>query len=535
MALPPISESEITITMDLATAIDPFADGVSSAISYRRSSFFPVTHPLPTIMPKEDRIQQFYDSKNEEPPLEPVTPEYTEFLLKIDEFLIQFLKDHPYRMRVFLTAENENGTRYFLSSYLRPSVLPLIKTHNVELAADYIANLCNYQILFDFFSQPRCITTPNFTVKSQIGDCYDLAVLLSTLLSGIGYDSYVLVGYADRELTLGDVHYRPCPGVAEPEAPPPKDTGRENKYLKKIKGRLVNLKSTFEQLQAHPPPPPPPPPVIPVPPDDDYKGKRLFAWVLVKSGRVEVPATVYVNAVTGEQYPLTSDLFGAIEIAFNHQNVWINMQPPDTLKNEELVNFDDPEHWKPVIESPLKIPSPVVDRLAVPTDLTFYCYPKGEKKILWRDALEEKYAPHTRPDGLIQRFFMFKTNLSEIVEVREKFQSLRQRLVERRIYIKDEEMHETFESGHKTAIVAHKIKHGQWRLLEFEPGQRLDCLLSRREVFGQKIVEKFGPRDDGLCERKISIVPDSSTTTSTTFLYKGGPRVERVTQKYRRK
>lgn len=534
MSLPPISENDITVTMDLNTAIDPFASGISSAISYRLSSLFPVSHPPPVIIPKEDRIQQYFDSNNKEPEEEILTPEYQEFLTKVDEFLIQFYKDHPYRMKIFLTAENENGTRYFLSSFIRPSVLPLIEAHTVDLAATFVANLCNYQILFDFFSQPRCMTTPNFTVQSQIGDCYDLSLLLVTILNGIGYDASVIIGYANRELGFNDLRYRPCPGIADNGKKDEIDTTPQNKYLKKVQNRVLNLNSEFVNFQKNPPPPPPQPIVYPNPPYDEYKDRRIMAWVMVKSARVEIPNTIFVDASTGDQYPITSPLFGNIELAFNHQNVWINMQQ-DNEKTEDSMNFEDHDLWKPVIENGLKIPSPVVPRLHIPDNLIFQRYPKGEKKLLWRDCLEEKYASYTRPDGLIRRFFLFQHNLNDIYEVREQFSSLRQNLIERRIYLKDEEMWETFEKGHPTAVVSHKIKHGQWRLLEFEPGQRMDCLLSRLEVFGQKIVEKFGPRDDGLCERKISIVPDSSTTTSTTFLYKGGPRVERMTQKYRHK
>lgn len=534
-SLPTISEDGVTVTMDLNTAIDPFAKGVSSAISYRLSSLEPVSYPPPIIIPKEDRIQQYFESNDKQPEDEILTPEYQEFLTKVDEFLVQFYKDNPYRMRIFLTAENENGTRYFLSSFIRPSVLPLIEAHTVELASQFVANLCNYQILFDFFSQPRCMTTPNFTVQSQIGDCYDLSILLVTILNGIGYDSSVMIGYVDRELAYGDLRYRACPGTAKKDEQPDVDNTPHNKYLKKVEGRILNLNSSFVNLQKNPPPPPPQPVEYPDPPPDEYKGRRLMAWVMVKSARVEIPNTIFVDASTGDHYPITSELFGYVELAFNHTNIWINMQPKDAARTEDSMNFEDRDLWKPVVDNGLKIPSPVIPRLHIPDNLIFQRYPKGEKKLLWQDALEERYAAYTRSDGLVRRFFLFRNNLNEIYEIREQFASLRQRLIERRIYIKEEEMHEKFEKGHPTAVISHKIKHGQWRLLEFEPGQRLDCLLSRLEVFGQKIVEKFGPRDDGLCERKIIIVPDSSTTTSTTFLYKGGPRVERMTQKYRRK
>ena len=85
-----------------------------------------------------------------------------------------------------------------------------------------------------------------------------------------------------------------------------------------------------------------------------------------------------------------------------------------------------------------------------------------------------------------------------------------------------------YEPKYPIAITAHKVKHNEWRLIEFDDTARLDKLKSRLEVFGTKIVEKFGDRDDGLMERKISIVPDSSSSNSETELYKGGPKIEKM-------
>lgn len=567
-SLAPISEGEISVTTDLKTAIDPFSDAVSSSLGFRISSIIPVDYPPPRIITKDERIENFYFLQEKDIPVETHTPEYEKFLEQVDATLIQFFKDNPYRMRVFLTAENENGTRYFLSSFIRPTALSLVQAHTVELAAEFVANLCDYQVLYDFFSQPRCITTANFTVASQKGDCFDLSVLLATILTGIGYDTYVVVGYANRELTLADLRYRPCPGVAIKDDNKGGDDGPGNKYLNIIQGRKLNLDSSFVEKQKNPPPPPPPPKILPVPPKDEYDGRRIHCWVMVSTGRIEIPETIFIDASTGDQYPITSDLFGYIELAFNHKNVWINLQDKDFVKNDDTMDFTSPELWKPIIDLEgeiQKMPSHVVERLEIPEQTIFRMYPKvispdgsGEcnmKKLLWRDALEERYAPYTRIDGLVRRFFIFDNGVNDIEEIREHFHSLRQHLVERRVYLKKQEMHERFEPGmilsskdqkqnqqigdqlyeikRPMAIVSHKIKHNEWRLLEFDDTARLDRLKSRLEVFGTKIVEKFGERDDGLVERKICIVPDSSSSTSPVDLYKGGPKVERMTQKYR--
>jgi len=561
--LGPISEN--SVTTDLKNSIDPFDQSVTSSLRFRISSLIPPDYQQPRILTKQERIDEYFSSNNIEPKEEILNSDYEKFLAQIDSILIQFFKDNPYRMRVFLTSENENGTRYFLSSFIRPSVLPLIASHTVELAAEFVANLCQYQILFDFFSPPRCIATANFTVASQKGDCFDMSVLLTTILTGIGYDAYVIVGYANRELTLSDLRYRKCPGIAENEQQSSESKGTENKYLKVIQGRSLKLESSFVDKQKNPAQPPPPTPVLPTPPQDEYEGRRMHCWVMVSSARIEIPETVFIDVSTGNQYPLSSSLFGYIEIAFNHKNVWINLQNKDFKKNDDTMDFATAELWKPVIEpeSQTKIPSPVVSRLEISENQIFCKYPKVVsmdgctesfmKKLLWNDALEELYAPYTKHDGLVRRFFIFGKGITDIDEIREHFQSLRQHLIERRVYLKKLEMHERFESGAVIAskdprnqqigerseitrpisVISHKIKHNEWRLLEFDDTARLDRLKSRLEVFDAKIIEKFGDRDDGMMQRKIRIVPESSSSSSDVYLYDGGPKIERMTQKYR--
>jgi hypothetical protein len=310
----------------------------------------------------------------------------------------------------------------------------------------------------------------------------------------------------------------------------------------------------------------------------------MHCWVMVsRTGRIEIPETIFIDVSTGDKYPITSDLFGYIEIAFNHKNTWVNLQADDFKKSEDTLDFANPELWMPVIpegnqkttaadgtpiprSEQIKMPSPVVDRLNIPEIEIFRKYPKlvsadgcsecYMKKLLWANSVEELYAPYTKADGLVRRFFIFDKTPAEIKEIREQFHSLRQHLIERRIFLETQEMWETFEPGaivptketkekekqigeqkyepkYPIGIVTHKIKHNEWRLLEFDHTARLDRLKSRLEIFGTKIIEKFGDRDDGLMERDIIIVPDSSSSNSETELYKGGPKIEHMTQKYR--
>jgi transglutaminase-like putative cysteine protease len=46
------------------------------------------------------------------------------------------------------------------------------------------------------------IPSPSSTILWQKGDCFDLSILLVSLLIGVGYDAYCVVGTAPREITL---------------------------------------------------------------------------------------------------------------------------------------------------------------------------------------------------------------------------------------------------------------------------------------------------------------------------------------------
>lgn len=552
--LAPIIENELNVTMDLTSALDPFAKNVSSSLSYRYQSFFPVPYANPIVLPKDEKIGKFFELKELEPPSKTHPSEYEEFLTKIDDYLINFWKEFPYRMKIFLTVQIEDGRKAFLSSLIRPTALKFLETHTVDNACHFVANLCNYQILFDSFGPPTLISTPNFTIQTQFGDIYDLSVLLTTILCGIGYDAYVVVGYANREITLCDLRYRPCPACIEDNTVIEKSNIPDNKYVKAVVGRLLNLNSGFDDLKVNPPAPPPPAPYAPDPPEDPYEGRRLFAWVMVNSARLDVPSTIFIDPATGDQFPITSTNFGGIELVFNFKNVWINLQERDFVKTEDTMDFSASELWRPVLDTSSKLPSPIVEKLEVPEKLVFEKYPDAEKRFLWRDALEELHAPYTRPDGLVSRYFIFEKELSNIYQIREYFQSLRQYLIHRRIFIPEEEMIEKFESQSILAlrpneikedpkagkadiprpigILSHHIKHEKWRLIQFDPVIRLDRLKTRKEIFGQYIFEYFDNRDDGLVRRKLKIVPENSTSATKMILFQSGPKIERMTQKY---
>lgn len=52
----------------------------------------------------------------------------------------------------------------------------------------------------------------------------------------------------------------------------------------------------------------------------------MHSWVLVLSGKREVPESFFIDPFTGRSYGTKDDHFLGIESLWNHKNYWINMQ-----------------------------------------------------------------------------------------------------------------------------------------------------------------------------------------------------------------
>lgn len=62
------------------------------------------------------------------------------------------------------------------------------------------------------------------------------------------------------------------------------------------------------------------------PQPDPLAGLRVHAWVLVLSGKREVPENFFINPFTGHSHSTTDGHFLGVESVWNHRNYWVNMQ-----------------------------------------------------------------------------------------------------------------------------------------------------------------------------------------------------------------
>jgi hypothetical protein len=84
------------------------------------------------------------------------------------------------------------------------------------------------------------------------------------------------------------------------------------------------------------------------PPPDTLYGLRIHSWVLVLSGKREVPESLFIEPFTGLSHPVDSPNYLGIESVWNHVNYWVNMQDcsegvkvsnnvPDRTKTQECI------------------------------------------------------------------------------------------------------------------------------------------------------------------------------------------------------
>ena len=145
------------------------------------------------------------------------TPLEKEMLRYVNDFEEKFAEFYPDRRKLMLDPLNECGVRKFVCTTVRPSKLNYSELYDLEPCAAFVANYLEYETLENPILFPKSIPSPYTVMEWQAGDCFDLAVVLCSLLLGVGYDAYVCVGYAPKFITTNDQAGTICP-VLEREA-----------------------------------------------------------------------------------------------------------------------------------------------------------------------------------------------------------------------------------------------------------------------------------------------------------------------------
>ena len=449
----------------------------------------------------------------------------------VDRFGAHFVALHPERRPLMLCPRNECGSRKFICTTIRPTQLPFGVLYEHEGCARFVADFMEYEELGPQASIPTHVVSPSTALEWQAGDCFDLAQLLASLLLAVGYDAYVVSGYAPCVMTDdGADSMEPAEHVSEVQKTPaspskyavPPRRVLESSYLKQ-KANRAKVEHTFSRANEATL-------IRDAPPVKQQKGvggtetshdKRVHAWVLLLSGKRSLGESSFIEPSTGRSYPLDSSPFYSIESVWNASNYWVNMQTnaplakidfdlTATAKWENLLcSFDidalqleEPSSRGTVERVQIEMPPTWVDHLTLDRKRFDSRYPRSHKVIIKRGTRTrvEKYCEYAREDGLVERVTLFSNaEMTDdcALETREMYANRKDRLSRRLIKTSDDDYSgkpsrvDMFEPGRPKALKRLVEVEGERCELHFYDSARFDGLQSRIEAFGVVTEQHF--------------------------------------------
>ncbi|NXY37647.1 DRC7 protein, partial [Pomatorhinus ruficollis] len=454
-----------------------------------------------------------------------------------DHFFQQYTHLCPDRKPLFIHPVNECGVQKFVSTTVRPTLLPYPDMYYWSGCASFV---CDYLIMEPLkcpITPPSSLYSPTTILKYQRGNCFDFTVLLCSLLIGAGYDAYCVHGYATLEMCSLDQTQELCPRLRKPpEVPEEKDPNKyrvkyplepqskfelQQKAKKEKETEPAQEEETEEEEVME----------VGKPKRDPLHGLRVHAWVLVLSGKRKVPETFFINPFTGNPHSTTDECFLGIESIWNHRNYWVNMQ--DCRKGCKDLSFDlsDPFCWeimfsesnkpsqlptesakddrdevqeKEEIDVSFEMPLSWVARIKVSCREYENPFSRGKKVILYNKAKLEKWAAYANGDGLVERLTVYAdSDRTEELEVKEWFKHREDLLYMREVNKQTQLITDHFKPGHPLLLKAHSytsLEPETGHTVEFYHTARVDGLWKCFEN-ATEMTEYFVGREDFLHTR----------------------------------
>ncbi|XP_047924905.2 dynein regulatory complex subunit 7 isoform X4 [Anser cygnoides] len=289
-------------------------------------------------------------------------------LLRIaDHYLQQYTHLCPDRKPLFLYPVNECGIKKFVSTTVRPTLLPYTELYHWDGCASFVCDYLTMEPLKSPLIPPSLLYSPTTILKYQRGNCFDFSVLLCSMLIGAGYDAYCVNGYATHDICSLDETLEVCPLLRKPQEVPKEIMKKSNKYRVKSS---PDMQSKFELQQeakkkaeteaTHKNEERGEEKVTEVekPTHDPLYGLRVHAWVLVLSGKREVPEPFFINPFTGNSHSTMDEHFLGIESVWNHKNYWVNMQDCRNGCKDLIFDLGDTVRWEIMLsetDKPLQV------------------------------------------------------------------------------------------------------------------------------------------------------------------------------------
>ena len=158
--------------------------------------------------------------------------------------------------KLYVVPRNECGLRKFICSTLRPTKLPYTELYEWEHCAKFVADYMEYEELPDPIHFPAVLPSPANVLDWQAGDSFDLSIVLCSLLIGVGYDAYVVIGTAPKKITTKDESLMECPfdiDLPDNESDDDPYVDEDEKLMEVEKADTLKKVEDFDVKQTHEP------------------------------------------------------------------------------------------------------------------------------------------------------------------------------------------------------------------------------------------------------------------------------------------
>lgn len=404
---------------------------------------------------------------------------------RVNAFKSDFIRSFPhFRDRLFLQPKNDASVKKFVTTFIKPTLLPYQEFYDLESCATFLSRYISYEPLVDAPAiDDITVVSPAQTLDWATGDCFDCSFLMASLLIGAGYDAYVVVGKAPEWIRLKDRRHHTC-------TLKPRDCDDD---ISKPWSVEVCIKDELYPRQHS-------------------QNIDVHCWVLVKAGKRGINDCCFVEPSTGILYPIGGAPYSEVFSVCNDQNCLVNIGESSLNGVEELEL--DTDQWMPVVLDDAA-PYSWVNNLELPKEKYDFRYPPdGKRTINLNKAKLQLFGKNIDPRGVICRVLEYDDNAQTIVvQCTELFEMSRDdNMIQRTRRPLENEVVEYF--SHASDMTERKILPGQL-IVNFDEKARADGLVARTsrtragDEIGSSITEHFLNREDGLQKREVFLSPQS--------------------------
>ncbi|XP_063539032.1 dynein regulatory complex subunit 7 isoform X1 [Cydia strobilella] len=360
-----------------------------------------------------------------------------------ENFRRQYNFHYKFKRPLLFQVPNECGLQKMVCTTIRPTKLCYPETNTWQGVASLVSDFFDYEPLSKPMLLPERIMSPYTALIRRKANPFELAHVTVSWLIGAGYDAYVVVGCAVRDVCMAIRYRTECPELPDEnpkvEAPPPSDEvpryrlvplpdltskyviAMEEKERAKRQAEIDKIENKRLAKIAE----------LEKPPPDDITDWRTHAWVLVLPGFKDIEEPFFIEPSEGTGYPLDAPQYRGLDSVYNHENYYVNLQ--DCKEGLGTLNYDlcelscwehllageptyrraltgiDQEDPRTAVETEkhLDMPPSWVEKLDITPDEFERRFPGSHKVIHYKKVLLEKFAPYFERDGVVKRIMLY--------------------------------------------------------------------------------------------------------------------------------